>query len=512
MSHWLIVPLLLPLLSGALLLVLGAVSPALKRILGVVATLALLPLSVHLLVIATAGPPQVYYLGDWPAPFGIVLVLDRLSALMLALCATLSAASVLHAATGDDERGPHFHALFQFQILGINGAFLTGDLFNLFVFFEVLLIASYCLLMHSANAARTRAALHVVVLNLTGSALFLIALGLIYGVFGTLNMADLAVRVAAAPGHASGLMQAGGLLLLVVFGLKAAVVPLGFWLPNAYRAATAPVACLFAIMTKVGVYAILRVHLMIYGETAGPWTSLAEPWLLPLGLVTVALGTLGLLAASALRTLVAYLVVISVGTLIAGVGLFTRDAIAASLFYLVHSTLVTGGLFLLVDLVARQRGAADDRLEQAQAVVQPAVLGTLFFAGAVAIAGLPPASGFITKLLLLQAAVESPHQSWVWGVVLGAGLLTIVSLARAGSALFWRTDGTRATAAPLRVVQILPSAVLIASAAVLVIVAGRMNAFTAAAADQLLNPGAYVEAVLANEGVSIPASAAGTKP
>jgi multicomponent K+:H+ antiporter subunit D len=287
---------------------------------------------------------------------------------------------------------------------------------------------------------------------------------------------------------------------------------LGFWLPNAYRAATAPVACLFAIMTKVGVYAILRVHLMIYADTSGPWTSLAEPWLLPLGLVTVALGTLGLLAASALRTLVAYLVVISVGTLIAGVGLFTRDAIAASLFYLVHSTLVTGGLFLLADLVARQRGAADDRLEQAQAVVQPAVLGTLFFAGAVAIAGLPPASGFITKLLLLQAAVESPHQSWVWGVVLGAGLLTIVSLARAGSALFWRTDGTRASAAPLRVVQILPSAVLIASAAVLVIVAGRMNAFTAAAADQLLNPGAYVEAVLANEGVSIPASAAGTRP
>ena len=480
MNHWLIAPLVLPLVSGALLLIVERVAPGLRRPLSAAATLALLPLAAYLVEVATRGEPAVYYLGDWPAPFGIVLVLDRLSAMMLALTAVLATASVVYACAGDDSRGPHFHALFQFQLLGVNGAFLTGDLFNLFVFFEILLIASYCLLMHGANAGRTRAAVHVVLLNLTGSALFLIALGLVYAVCGSLNMADLANRVAAAPETDLGLVRAAGLLLLVVFGLKAAFVPLGFWLPRAYRVATAPVACLFAIMTKVGAYAILRVHLLIYGDATGPWTSVAEPWLLPVALVTIAMGTLGLVAAAQLRTLVAYLVVISVGTLLAGIGVFTRDAIAAALFYLVHSTLVTGGLFLL--------------------------------AGAGAIAGLPPASGFLTKVLLLQAAVDSPLATWVWALVLGSGLLTIVSLSRAGSALFWSTDGTSGAGPRARAGELVPTLVLIGAAAVLVVAAAPMDTFTEDVADQLLDRGAYVDAVLANAGVSTPASASGAKP
>ena len=489
MSHWLIAPIVLPLLTGALLLVLNRTRPALRRAIGVGATLALIPIAVHLAGAAATGQTQVYYLGDWPAPFGIVLVLDRLSALLLAVCAVLASASVVFAAAGDDARGPHFHALFQFQLLGINGAFLTGDLFNLFVFFEILLIASYCLLMHGANPARTRAAVHVVMLNLTGSALFLIALGLVY-----------------ASADSPGLVHAGGLLLLVVFGLKAAFVPLGFWLPGAYRASTASVACLFAILTKVGVYAILRVHILIYGDATGPWVSLAEPWLLPIALATIVVGTLGVVAASALRTVVAYLVVISVGTLLAGVGLFTRDAIAASLFYLVHSTLVTGGLFLLADIVARQRGTTGDRLDLPQAVTQPALLGSLFFAGAIAIAGLPPASGFLTKALLLQAAAASPLMIWVWAVVLGSGLLSLVSLSRAGSALFWRTAGTPGAGEPVRGVELVPAAALLASAAVLVVLAAPVDRYTQATADQLLDRATYVDAVLGNKGVSTPAS------
>jgi len=410
MSHWPILPLIVPLLAGSLLLVLDQAPLALRRAVGIVATFLLLLVAIRLLALACEAP-QVYYLGDWPAPFGIVLVLDRLSALMLAVTAVLAVASVVYAAVGDDARGPHFHALFQFQLLGVNGAFLTGDLFNLFVFFEVLLIASYCLLMHSPAPERTRAALHLVVLNLTGAALFLIALGIIYATAGTLNMADLAGRVAAAPADSKGLVHAGGLLLLVVFGLKAAVVPLGFWLPRAYSVCPASVACLFAVMTKVGVYAIIRVHLMIYGaaddSTSGGFASLAAPWLMPSALLTIVLGTIGLLAALSLRAAIAYLVVISTGTLLAGVGLFTRDAIAAALFYLVHSTLITGGLFLLADLIARQRGAARDRFDRAQTVTQPALIGALFFAGAVAIAGLPPMSGFLTKVMLLQAGMDS---------------------------------------------------------------------------------------------------------
>ncbi len=510
MSHWIIAPLLLPLVTGALLLALDRAPAGLRRAIGVAATLALLPLSLALLE-AASGAPRVYYLGDWPAPYGIVLVLDRLSALMLAVTAVLASASVVYASAGDDARGPHFHALFQFQLLGVNGAFLTGDLFNLFVFFEVLLIASYCLLMHGANPARTRAALHVVLLNLTGSALFLVALGIVYATAGTLNMADLAGRVALGGADASGLARAGGLLLLVVFGLKAALVPLGFWLPEAYRACAASVACLFAIMTKVGVYAIVRVHLLIYaGDGAGDFDSIVEPWLLPLAFATIVLGTLGLLAAPALRAAVAYLVVISVGTLLAGVGLLTRDAIAASLFYLVHSTLITGGLFLLADLIARQRGETDDRLDLGQAVAQPALLGTLFFVGFVAIAGLPPTSGFLTKVMLLQAALDTPWATWMWAVVLGSGLLTLVSLSRAASALFWSTGDAPAPGPPARLAEVGPTIALLGAAAVLVAMAHPLETWTTATADQLRDRGAYVEAVLANEGVGIPASVAGT--
>jgi multicomponent K+:H+ antiporter subunit D len=192
MNHWIVVPILLPMVAGALLLVLEGTGLDAKRYVSVVATAALIPVALGLMSIAAAGGQQVYYLGDWPAPFGIVLVLDRLSALMLLLTSTLATASLLYAVGGDDTRGADFHALFQFQLLGINGAFLTGDLFNLFVFFEILLIASYCLIIHGGGAARTRAAMHFVVLNLVGSSLFLIALGVIYGTLGTLNMADAA--------------------------------------------------------------------------------------------------------------------------------------------------------------------------------------------------------------------------------------------------------------------------------------------------------------------------------
>ncbi len=438
MNHWIIAPVLLPLVAGALLLVLEASGLAAKRALAIAATAALIPVAVGLMTIAANGEQQIYYLGDWPAPFGIVLVVDRLSALMLVLASVLATASLAYAVGGDDTRGADFHALFQFQLLGINGAFLTGDLFNLFVFFEILLIASYCLIAHGGGAARTRAALHFVVLNLVGSSVFLIALGVVYGTLGTLNMADLANKVAAVDPESIGLVKVAGLLLLVVFGLKAALLPLGFWLPSAYRSATASVACLFAIMTKVGVYAILRVHILIFVDPSHAGFSL-QAWLLPLALATIVLGTIGAVAASELRATVSYLVVISVGTLLAAVGLASGEGLTAALYYLIHSTLVTGGLFLLADLIGRQRGKAQARLDLSHAVYQPVLLGTLFFVGAVAVSGLPPLSGFAAKLSILQAAQASAAAAWIWGIILISGLFVIVTLSRAGTAIFWRT-------------------------------------------------------------------------
>ncbi|VFS89904.1 monovalent cation/H+ antiporter subunit D [Pseudomonas aeruginosa] len=311
MSHWLILPILLPLFAGSLLLL--PLAERWRRGLSLLAALALIPLSLLLMRTAASGDLSVYALGNWAAPFGIVLMLDRLAALMLLATAVLGSAALIYALRGDDRLGKHFHALFQFQLLGINGAFLTGDLFNLFVFFEILLIASYALLLHGGGAERVRSGLHYVILNLVGSAFFLIAVGTLYGLTGTLNMADMAQKIAMADAERAPLLAAAGLLLLVVFALKAALLPLYFWLPRAYAAASAPVAALFAIMTKVGIYSILRVYTLVFGEAAGELANLAQAWLWPLALATLGLGAIGALAARTLQGLLAYLVVVSAG-------------------------------------------------------------------------------------------------------------------------------------------------------------------------------------------------------
>ena len=314
-QHLIVLPVVLPLVAGILLLYQRQGLAHYKRAVSVIATLLLLLVSIALVRQAASGEITYYALGDWQPPFGVVLVLDRLSALMVLLTSLLAVGAVVFACGGDDEKGSNFHGLFQWQLLGINGAFLTGDLFNLFVFFEVLLLASYALLLHGGGKARIQASVHYVVLNLAGSSLFLIAVGILYGATGTLNMADMGYKLASLPAEREGLVTAGALMLLVVFGLKAAILPLYFWLPRAYAAAPAPVAALFAIMTKVGIYAILRVYSLIFGEQAGGLVALEQPWVWWLALATLAAAGVGVMAARDLRLLVAYLVLISVGHL-----------------------------------------------------------------------------------------------------------------------------------------------------------------------------------------------------
>lgn len=439
-SHWIVAPIVLPLVSAMLQLLLTPVGIRAQRRAALVVTLANLGVAVMLLVAANATGRTEYAVGSWPAPFGIVLALDRLSAMMVALTAGLALAALTYACQGDDGRGPHFHPLFLMQLAGLQGAFLTADVFNLFVFFEILLLASYTLLVFGSGPKRLRAGLQYVVLNLVGSALFLVGVGVLYGVTGTLNMTHMAARVAELGPRDIALAEAGGLVLLVVLLLKAAVVPLYFWLPRAYGAATAPVAALFAIMTKVGVYAILRIYTVVFGAGAGDAALLAQPWLAPIALVTIGLAVLGALQSRDLRTLAGHLVVVSVGTMLAAVSLFTIEGIAAALYYLVHSTLVMAAMFLLADLIARQRGKEADRLCAAPPVRQRALLGTLFFIVAVAAVGLPPLSGFLGKVAILRAFDVEAGGLSVWWVLLTASLVMLVALSRAGSSLFWKTE------------------------------------------------------------------------
>ncbi|WP_133636413.1 monovalent cation/H+ antiporter subunit D [Halomonas ventosae] len=498
MQHLIVLPVVLPLVAGILLLYRRQGATRAKRLVGVVATALLVVVGIALVARAAGGEVTYYALGGWQPPFGIVLVLDRLSALMVLLTAVLALGAVVFACAGDDERGSNFHGLFQWQLMGINGAFLTGDLFNLFVFFEVLLLASYALLLHGGGKARIQAGVHYVVLNLAGSSLFLIAVGVLYGATGTLNMADMAVRLGELPAERAGLVTAGGLMLLVVFGLKAAILPLYFWLPRAYAAAPAPVAALFAIMTKVGIYAILRVYSLVFGEHAGPLANLEQAWVWWLSLGTLAAAGVGVLAARDLRLLVAYLVLVSVGTLLAGIGMGSPAAISALLYYLLHTTLITGGLFLLAELIGLQRGKAGTRLVKGRPLHQGGWLAGLFFVGAVAVAGVPPLSGAIGKALLMASA-EGGERAWLWPLLLGTGLCALVALSRAGSTLFWRSQG-EPMGLPLPRRQWFGVAWLLGASPLLVALAGPVSDYTRATADQLANPQVVVDALMNDAG------------
>ncbi|WP_425260881.1 monovalent cation/H+ antiporter subunit D [Rubrivivax sp. RP6-9] len=512
-THLAILPVLLPAATAVLLLLVGDAAGDTsgqhghhKRLWArriALASVALgLVLAARLVLEADAGALRVYRVGDWPAPFGIVLVVDRLSALMLLLTACVALPVLVYASGGWDAHGRYFHALFQFQLMGLNGAFVTGDLFNLFVFFEVLLIASYVLMLHGQGRERFRVGVHYVVLNLVASALFLVGVALLYALTGTLNFADLALRVPQVSGPDALLLQAAALILLVVFGFKAALMPLAMWLPATYAAASAPVAALFAIMTKVGVYAIVRVHGVVFGAEAGDAAFTVQPLLLPLALATSVVGVLGALAAHTLPRLVAWLTVASVGTVLAALGLFGAAAWSAALYYMANSTLVIAGLFLLAELVAAQRGEVGARLEPASPVAQPALLGTLLLLAAASTAGLPPLPGFIGKLMLLQAAQPHAAAVAVWVVVLLVGFLTLVGLARAGSILFWsvrRELPSAASGASPRLV--LATVALLGLGVAMSAFAAPLQRYTDAAAAQLLDRRAYAEAVLGPQGL-----------
>jgi multicomponent K+:H+ antiporter subunit D len=499
LPHLLALPVVLPIVVGFIVLALPDEWMRLRRLLSLAGAASLVAIAMVLVATAAEGAHLVYRFGDWPVPMAIVLVLDRLSAAMILLTSIVAAASLVHATGGADTHGPHFHVLFHVQLAGINGAFLAGDLFNLFVCFEILLIASYCLLLFGGTARRVRSGVHYVALNLVGSTLFLIGVGTLYGLTGTLNLAHLADRMALLPPGDAGLARSASLILILVFAVKAAVAPLYFWLPNAYAAASAPVAALFAILTKVGVYCILRVSTLVLSPASGAGAGTVEPWLLPAALVTIVLGTLGALSASELRRMQGYLLVGSVGVMLAGIGTFTAGGIGAGVYYLAHSTLATAAMFLVADRIRWERGDSGDTLDVSTRVAKLGTVGAVFFLGAIGLAGLPPLSGFIGKAWMLSAAPAGLDGQLLWWVVLGGSLGAMVALTRAGLTLFWAGENpptARDVAAP----SLVPAAGLVACMALLTAFAGPATEYTAAAAEQLLRPTEYVRSVLQTPG------------
>lgn len=501
-------PVILPLISGIIILLARKRGIVLQRIISLLAVLVLIVININAMQVAVELPPQVYALGNWVAPFGIVMVLDKLSATLVLLTSVLALAALWYAIRQKiDEKGAHFHVLFHIQLFGLNGAFMTGDVFNLFVFFEVLLLASYGLLLHGGGRLKTRAGLHYVALNLVGSTLFLFAVGALYGILGTLNLADMAVKIAHLPANDQGVVAAAGLMLLIVFGIKAAMFPLYLWLPQAYSNTSAPVAALFAIMTKVGLYAIIRIHGTLFGEQAGALAYFYIPWVLWLGLATLFLAALGVMASRNFREQVAYLVLASVATLLVGIGINTEQAMSATIFYLFHSTLIAGAMFLLADWIRQGRGDAEDQFIRAHAMPKAILVGSIFMFGAIAMTGLPPLSGFIGKLLILSSALTHPDFYWILGVVLVSSLLMIIALARSGSLLFYNVlpeerchtvDGKEMCDTP-KTMQLKGAASvigLLSAAVILVVFAQPIHQFTDTVANQIFDSSLYQHQVL----------------
>jgi len=520
-DHLAMLPILLPLVAAALMLPLGEPRRPLKVALNLASTLALVAVAVALAMRAATGSVEVYRLGDWPAPFAIVLVVDRLAAIMLLATSVLAFCSLLFSLARWHRVGVHFHPLFQFLLMGLNGAFLTGDLFNLFVFFEVLLVASYGLAMHGSGSRRVQVGLHYIAVNLAASLLFLLGVSLIYGVAGTLNMADLALRVPTIPAADRPLLEAGAALLGTAFLTKAAAWPLGFWLEDTYAAASAPVAALFAMMSKLGVYAIARVWLLLFGVAAGPSAGLGADWLLAAGIATLVFGMLGVLAAQEMARLAANSVLVSSGLLIAMIAVGDAQVIGAAFYYLVVSTFTLGAFFLLVELADRGRHAAADILAVTReafgededetdddeiGVAIPAavaLLGLAFLGCALLLAGLPPLAGFVGKFMLLDALFtaltpasgDAAPVAWVLlALLLLSSFATLIAMSRAGLNRFWAPLEARVPR--VRIIEMMPVALLLAACAGLTVAAGPALDYAAAAARALTAPQAYVEGVL----------------
>ncbi|PLC02889.1 monovalent cation/H+ antiporter subunit D [Variovorax sp. RO1] len=535
MPHLVAVPILVPMLTAALMLLMNENRRRTKSFLSVVSGLIGLLAALALLrwvnAADTGGGPGsigVYLPGNWRAPFGIVLVADRLSTMMVALTGVVAFAASIYSTSRWDRAGVHFHPLLQLQLMGLNGAFLTGDLFNLFVFFEVMLAASYGLLLHGSGQLRVRAGLHYIAINLAASSLFLIGAAILYGVTGTLNMADLGARIAElAPGD-RGLVHAAAAILATAFFAKAGAWPLNFWLVPAYSAAVSPVGAVFALLTKLGVYTVLRLWTVLFAPDTGASAAFGQTALVSVGLATLFVGAIGIVGTQRLSNLAGFSVLVSAGTLLAAVGLGEPAVWAGALYYMVNSTVAVAAFFLLIDMIERWRNAgmsvapheaagnapflAEDLRalndvnldDDAQALYGRAIpagvafLGLSFMLCTLLLAGLPPLSGFVGKFAMLSGLLDSKvvtTAGWTFfGLLIVAGFLSLIALSRTGIRHFWTQP--HATMPSLPALEVLPVAALLAACVALTVWAEPVMQHAQATAGGLRTPTAYREAVL----------------
>ncbi len=496
MTFLVLLPILIPLLTAAMCLLLWKRQRA-QRVLSVLGGAALLGAAVALLTIVATRGIQVVQVGNWPAPYGISIVADLLSGMMIAVAGVIGFSVLVYSTASVDERRQSFgfHPLIHVLLLGVCGAFLTGDIFNMYVWFEVMLIASFVLVALGGEKAQLEGAIKYVTLNLISSALFLAAAGVLYSTVGTLNMADLANQLSSQ--EVTGVPTVAAAILLIAFGIKAAVFPLFFWLPASYHTPPVAISAIMAgLLTKVGVYAMVRVFSLMFAFEY----LYAKPILLFVAGATMITGVLGAAAQGEFRRILSFHIISQIGYMIMGLAIFTPLALAGTIFYIVHHIIVKTNLFLIAGIVNRVKGSYE--LSRLGGLYREKLwLAILFLIPALSLAGLPPLSGFWAKLILVRAGLEAEHYVLI-AAALAVSLLTLFSMTKIWNEAFWKgsaaVSNERASVKshpPLRW-MVAPAVCLASLTLAIGFSAEPLFALASAAADQLLDPSQYIDAVL----------------
>ena len=498
-EYSILLPLLLPLV-GALCLLLGHRSLPLQRAGGVFFSGATFALSLYLVYIVDCTDYVIIQVGDWAAPFGISLVADRFSAIMVAVSSFMGAAVAVYALSEINEARlrKFFFPIYLILIFGVNGAFLTGDLFNLYVWFEVMLIASFVLISMGGERDELEGGLKYVCLNLLSSVMFLAGAGIIYGETGTLNMADIALSLSATSDPQW--VISSSMLLLVSFGLKAGMFPFFFWLPASYHTPPSAVSAVFAgLLTKVGVYALFRAYTLMFV----PIFPEVQNLILVLAVLTMLTGVFGAASHFYMRRILSFHIVSQIGYMILGLAFMTPLALAAAIFYLVHHIIVKTNLFLVSGVVIRLKGSCD--LAKVGGLCKSAPwLAILFFIPAFSLGGIPPLSGFWAKFALVKAGLEIESWFAVTAALL-VGVLTLYSMTKIWGEAFWKKQQENAEFQPLAepigrlAWMVVPIAVLAVSTVLIGLFGEPLFDYAERAAAQLLNPQEYISAVLQTE-------------
>ncbi|MBA4536033.1 Na+/H+ antiporter subunit D [Bacillus aquiflavi] len=486
-----IIPLLIPLLTGIILMFIPK-KVKLQRVISLIASLITVGAAVILVNKVYKDGIQTVNLSSWDAPFGITLVSDMLSALLVLTTSIIALATIIYSfrSIGEEREKFYYYPVVQFLLVGVLGAFSTGDIFNMFVFFEVMLMASYVLLVLGGTKIQLRETIKYLLVNVISSALFVIAVGYLYSIVGTLNMAHISLRISEI--GQTGILTVIAILFMIVFGIKGAIFPLYFWLPGSYYAPPVPVMALFgALLTKVGVYSIMRTYSLFFYHDRGYTYQI----LIVLSILTIIFGIIGAIAYWDVKKIIIYNIIIAIGVILFGFAVTTEAGLSGSIYYLIHDMIIKAALFLLIGMMIAITGTSDLRKMGGLIKTYPGLAWT-FFIAALALAGIPPLSGFVGKLLIVQGGFSSEYYLGT-AIVLASSLFVLFSVMKIFINGFWGIPKTfkGEEKVPVRSLLIAP-VILIVLSVLYGVGSEAINPFISQAVETLSNPTIYIEAVL----------------